>query len=161
MPAGNTYVALASTTLTGTASSIDFTSISSAYTDLILVCFIQDSGGASYIRINGDSGSNYSRNIVYGSGSSAAAYRDSGTTIPAGGQASPNFAPQIFHFMNYSNTGIYKTVLYRQNEAANFISAGVSTWRSTSAINQITLNATSANSLQVGTQVSLYGIKAA
>jgi len=63
--------------------------------------------------------------------------------------------------MNYSNTTTYKTVVYRQNEAANFISAGVSLWRSTSAINRITLNATSTNSLQAGTQVSLYGIKAA
>ena len=161
MAAGNTYEAIASTTLTTTASSIDFTSISSAYTDLVLVCLIQDSGTASYIRVNNDSGSNYSRNIVYGSGTSAAGYRDSGTTIPAGGQASPNFAPQIFQFMNYSNTGTYKTVLYRQNEAGNFISAGVSTWRSTSAINQITLYGASANSLQAGTQVSLYGIKAA
>jgi hypothetical protein len=63
--------------------------------------------------------------------------------------------------MNYSNTSTYKTVLYRQNEASNFISAGVSTWRSASAINQITLFGASANSLQIGTQVSLYGIKAA
>jgi len=54
-----------------------------------------------------------------------------------------------------------QTFVYRQNEAANFISAGVSLWRSTSAINRITLNATSTNSLQAGTQVSLYGIKAA
>lgn len=161
MAAGNTYEAIASTTLTGTASSIDFSSISSAYTDLVLICLIQDSGGGSYIRINNDSGSNYSRNILYGSGTSAAAYKDSGTTIPSGGQSSPNFAPQIFHFMNYSNTTTYKTVLYQQNEAANFLSVGVSMWRSTSAINRITLNATSANSLQIGTQVSLYGIKAA
>jgi len=80
---------------------------------------------------------------------------------PAGGQASPNFAPQIFQFMNYSNTTTYKTVVYRQNEAANFISAGVSLWRSTSAINRITLNATSTNSLQSGTTVSLYGIASA
>lgn len=157
----NTYEAIASTTLTATASSIDFTSISSSYTDLVLICYLQDSGTASYIRVNNDSGSNYSRNILYGSGTSAAAYRDSGTTIPAGGQASPNFAPQIFHFMNYSNTSTFKNVLNRQNEAANFISVGLSTWRSTSAINRITLNATSANSLQAGTQVSLYGIKAA
>jgi hypothetical protein len=92
----NTYEAIASTTLTATASSIDFTSISSTYTDLILVCYLQDSGGASYIRVNNDSGSNYSRTIVYGSGGSAASYRDSGTYINSGGQASPNFSANIF-----------------------------------------------------------------
>jgi hypothetical protein len=162
MAAGNTYEAIASTTLSATASSIDFTSISSAYTDLVMIMYLQDSGGGVTVRINNDSGSNYSRNILYGSSSTAAAYRDSGTTIPTGGQASPGFAPEIMHFMNYSNTTTYKTVLTRQNEApGTFIAAGVSLWRSTSAINQITVNATSTNSLQIGTQVSLYGIKAA
>lgn len=162
MAAGNTYEAIASTTLTATATTIDFTSISSAYTDLVLVCYLQDSGGAAYLRINGDSGSNYSRTLFYGSGGSALSYKDSGTNINVGGQASPKFSANIFQFMNYSNTTTYKTILYRINEAANFIDIGLSLWRATpAAINQITLNATSSNSLQIGTQVSLYGIKAA
>jgi hypothetical protein len=162
MAAGNTYEAIASTTLAATASSIDFSSISSAYTDLILVMYLQDSGGGVFVRVNNDSGSNYSRQIIYGSSDTAAAYRDSGTSIPTGGQASPGFAPEIMQFMNYSNTSIYKSVLTRQNEApGTFVASGVSTWRSLSAINRITVNATSTNSLQIGTQVSLYGIKAA
>jgi hypothetical protein len=158
----NTYEAIATTTLTATASSIDFTSISSAYTDLVLIMYLQDSGSGATVRLNNDSGSNYSRTLLYGSGGTATAYRDSGTTIPTGGQPSPNFAPEIMHFMNYSNTTTFKTVLTRQNEGIlSFIAIGASLYRSTSAINRITINATSANSLQVGTQVSLYGIKAA
>ena len=64
--------------------------------------------------------------------------------------------------MNYSNTTTYKTVLYRLNEInSSFLDAGVSLWRSTNAINRITLQGGSGSSLQSGTMATLYGIASA
>ena len=63
----------------------------------------------------------------------------------------------ILQVMNYANTNIYKTALARRGEGGFGVDAYVGLWRSTSAINAITVF--SPNSFS-GT-LSLYGIKAA
>ena len=62
MAAGNTYVAIATNTLSSAAASVTFSSISGAYTDLVLVTNATlASGGAAnlWCRFNGDGAANY------------------------------------------------------------------------------------------------------
>ena len=56
--ANNTYVALASTTITGSSTvTFTFSSIPQTYTDLVLVCDAKASAGAAMgVRPNGSTG---------------------------------------------------------------------------------------------------------
>jgi hypothetical protein len=171
--ATNTYVALDKVTVVTATNSITFSSIPQGYTDLIIVT----DAGASVIsevdlRVGNssvDTGSNYSRTIITGNGSTASSLRSSNQSYlrinhnsvfdNANGKAN-----HIFHFMNYSNTTTNKTILYRGNAAgAGYgVDASVGLWRSTSAINIITLyaNATGTKNFLAGSTFELYGILA-
>lgn len=169
MAAGNTYVALATNTLSSTAASVTFSSISGAYTDLVLV--VKAKVGAStannYLTIgNGtvDTGANYSRTRLSGDGSSALSARNTAATgaylDSYGDTNSTEFdSVQFAHIMNYANTTTYKTILCRANRASLGVDAIVNLWRSTAAINIITVN--SSGTYAVGSTFTLYGIAAA
>lgn len=168
MPA--TYEPIATTTLGSASATVSFTSISQAYTDLVLVINAADSAVADvYLQMgNGsiDTGSNYSNTILTGNGSTAYSARNSSATkilyaYEGTPPTSPSFGTYIINFMNYSNTTTYKTVLCRANSASSGTDAIVGLWRSTSAINQIQLSAQGATTYSTGSTFSLYGIKAA
>ena len=158
MAAGATYTTIATTTTTGTAS-IDWQSISGAYTDLILIGIGNDSGGFVKITLNNDTSSNYSRTALRGNGTSASSARASNETAwyP---DFETNPSTMICHFMNYSNATTYKTMLGRFNNTTGIVVAQANLWRSTAAINRITLSSSAGGSTLVGT-FSLYGITAA
>ena len=161
-----TYEPIATTTLGSAASSVTFSSISGAYTDLILIC---DGGITSglhnfTVQINSDTASNYSRTFLSGTGSAASSGRGSSLTSMVlndyGYLETTSGANVIAHFMNYSNTTTYKTVLSRANNAANGTSANINLWRSTAAISTI-LVSSSGSTFVSGSTFTLYGIKAA
>lgn len=172
-----TYEHVASITGTGSTGTIEFTSIPSTYTDLVLVsnCYSTDPyHGAlvSFIQVgNGsvDTGSNYSNTFLTGNGSSASSSRYSSDTRLIGMYASTAQSGNagrsscIMNFMNYSNTTTYKTVLWRENingDGAG-VYAQVGLWRSTSAINRIKIVLNIGESFDSSTVFSIYGIKAA
>lgn len=159
-----TYTPIATQTLTGTSSLVTFSSIPNTYTDLRLVGSFQDSGEAAYIRLNSNGGTNYSRTLIYGytSGVFSVNSADIGS-IPFGGAASGSyFDISTLDIMSYSNTSILKTCLMRQNSVQGiFVAAHSILFDSTSAISQIDIHSTSANSLKAGSTFTLYGIKAA
>ena len=169
MAAGPTYEPIATQTLTGTATTVTFSSISGAYTDLVLVVQASfDTTGDLRFRLNGDTGSNYSTTFLYGDGTSAASVRASNATSGNGdsyGQVSTTLGQsnQIIHFINYSNVTTYKTVLVRANNASSGVDAIVNLWRSTSAITSISMakNSLFGGTWQIGSTFSLYGIAAA
>ena len=167
MPAGNTYEAIATNTVSGSSTTtITFSSIPSTYTDLILV--LNAATGSSVrdaiVRFNSDSGTNYSNTDLKGSGSTATSTRDSNSNAAYFGWATAittSFESiNIMHIQNYSNTTTYKTALARGNTASRYVSTTVNLWRSTSAINTITCIANGDN-FAAGSTLSLYGIKAA
>ena len=166
MAAGSTYTPIATTTLSSNATTVDFTSISSSYTDIIISVQAKwtGSGSSSFgMRFNADSGSNYSLTQLYGTGASAASNRNTSQTQTVIGQiTSTNFNATLFHVMNYANSTTYKTALSRTNTDSITL-AGVGLWRSTSAINQITLGYFDGGSGQFasGSTFTLYGITAA
>ena len=162
MAAGTTYEPIATTTLGSAASSIDFTSISSAYTDLVVIVNGYYSGTTyGYFRLNGDSGANYSYTRIVGySGGTLTDRSGVSDALSLGSSASGTW---IANIMSYSNTTTYKTIIARegQPQSGNSIGQYVYLWRSTSAINQITLYGTGGNNFVAGTTATLYGIAAA
>ena len=167
----NTYVALDKITVTTATPSITFTGISGAYTDLVLVVSARSTYAAAevagFIRLgNGsiDTGSNYSRTRLLGTGSAASSARASNLTatpwdaIPGSTSASGNFCTTIISIQNYSNTTTYKTFLIRANEPNNYVEAEVGLWRGMSAINQVQIYGDGGGDLAVGSTFSLYGI---
>ena len=165
MAAGATYEPIATTTLGSSASSYTFTSIPATYTDLIVIGQIKGTASTYLnVRFNSDTGSNYSRTIISGNGSSAISDRRSNQTAIATDynetiQTNFNYITTL-HIMNYSNSTTYKTLLGRPNNAANGSGASVGLWRSTSAITSVSLVADS-SAFDTGTTFTLYGIKAA
>jgi hypothetical protein len=164
----STYEPIATSTLGSAAASVTFSSISGTYTDLALV--IQTGADSSavaelQVQVNGDTGSNYSRTRITGSGSAAAsAFSPSVAFMRFTGLA---YLPNnnldcnvLVNFMNYANTTTYKTVLSRLNHPAAEVNAIVNLWESTSAITSI-LVYPSTNNFKAGSTFTLYGIKAA
>jgi len=158
----STYEPIATTTLSSSVANVTFSSIASTYTDLYLV--ISDYGNVTvgtdiFMRFNSDSGTNYSVTFMYGTGSSALSSR---TTNASGIRLgyNDNYSPMLrVNIMNYSNSTTNKTILSRDDSASNVTEATVGLWRSTAAINTVTILASSGN-LNAGTY-TLYGIKAA
>lgn len=159
------YEPIATTTLSTAASSITFSSIPSTYTDLRVV-FV-GTGTTSVglkARFNGDTGTNYSYTELVGSGSSAFSgtgtslnyfsldpQRNLSTTIPIMSTL------DVFSYAGSTN----KTTLVTQSDdenGAGVVLRMVHLWRSTSAINEISLLLFS-STIAAGSIATLYGIK--
>jgi len=154
----STYTPIATHTTTGTVSSYTFSSIPSTYTDAILVVADLGSDTSYKININSDTGSNYSSTFLYGDGSSATSGRGSSVTAaPTVGRRPGN---TIMQFQNYANTTTYKTFISRGNASNHMVIATVSLWRSTAAINSITVTPET-GSFGSGVTFTLYGVKSA
>ncbi len=162
----STYTPIATASPSGT-TTVDFTSISGSYTDLVLVMSGSMAAAANmFIRVgNGsiDTGSNYSITDLIGTGSSAISQRQSSQAqyqVTDGLFFNTNEECNILvNFQNYSNTTTNKTWLSRANSAGIGVNAGVGLWRSTSAINAIRLYGS--QNFNSGSKVTLYGIQAA
>lgn len=167
-----TYKPIATQTLGSAATTVTFSSISDAYTDLVLIVSSAITSGNDNLRLqvgNGsvDGGSNYSYTALTGNGSTAASARASNETTMLTDyngymQTTLGNVTKVINFQNYSNTTTFKTVLIRSNNAPTGTDALVSLWRSTAAINIITMYvAGGATTFKAGSTFTLYGIKAA
>ncbi len=159
-----TYEPIASSSPSA-ASSVEFTSISGSFTDLVLVYHLTSSTGAEdmWMRYNSDTGTNYSATVLYGTGSAAGSYRTTGASnralldfyaIPGTSER----AMGIVQIMSYANSNVFKTALSSPSRAGNGVDRVVTLWRNTSAITTVTLFAGSGT---ITGTVNLYGIKAA
>jgi hypothetical protein len=160
--AGSTYEKIATTTLGSTTNTVSFTSITGAYTDLVLVASGSGSEGTSiYLQYNGDTSTNYSFTNMQGFDGGTEAGRSSSSTearIGSFTSAGPHLV--IAHIMNYSNSTTYKTCISRSGRLPTTTYAFVNLWRSTSAITSLTVNLLYGN-FQTGATFTIYGIKAA
>ena len=160
-----TYEKIATSTLGSAQADVTFSTISGSYTDLVLVYAVKSVSANPDMncRLNGDTGSNYSSTLLSGTGSAASSTRTSNETFARlnwyGSPSTNNNSNAIHHFLNYSNTTTYKTIMGRANNADNGTNAGVNLWRNTSAITSIKIYASSGN-LDTGSTFTLYGIKA-
>ena len=161
MPA--TYEPIASTTLGSAAASTTFSSISGTFTDLrLIVAGAAEQVLAPVLQFNSDTGSNYSRTLLLGNGTAASSSRDSSVTSASVGAFNtdgPHTA--IVDIMSYANTNVYKTLLSAASRDGFGVYRIVGLWRSTSAIDTITVLTSNGGNFTSGTTFALYGIKAA
>ena len=161
-----TYSAIATTTLVSAAADVTFTSISGAYTDLILVITANNNSGTAYISrlyFNADTGSNYSFTRLTGDGSTAASTRISNDSYGFGGWSNNQSDQMILsmnHIQNYSNTTTNKTWLVRGGDTGDRVFAAVGLWRNTAAITSIKVQVET-GTYDAGSTFTLYGIESA
>lgn len=168
-----TYEAIATQTLSSSAATVTFSSITGTYTDLVLVGSVYGTTNdvGLNMQFNGDTGNNYSGTLLRGTGSTAYSNRQSNINFInlfgyTYGTGSTNgiYAPVNCSINNYSNSTTYKTTLTRsfdqRNDGGGEVYANVGLWRSTSAITSISLALTSGN-IATDSTFTLYGIKAA
>ena len=158
-----TYEKIQSTTLGSPTSSITFSSITSAYTDLRLVLVAKDTtGDYPYLRLNSDSGSNYSLTRLQGDGASATSSRQTNQTeaFLINGSLTTTIPVLIeLDFFSYAGS-TFKTFLNSYSgdyNGSGYAIRMVHLWRSTSAINNINIFVSSGN-FATGTTATLYGI---
>ena len=157
-----TYEPIATTSASGSVSSITFSSIPSTYTDLVLVADVLGAASSTdpVLRFNSDTGANYSSTNMRGDGSSTSSVRYADSYIVAGASYGSGIRyTHIINIQNYSNATTYKTAIVRSNDTGNSVSAIVILWRSTSAINSVQISA--AANITVGSTFTLYGIASA
>lgn len=166
-------VLLANSTLSGSASSIDFTSIAQDWAHLYLIAYLRGTTAAAataiWNRFNGDSGSNYDYQILQGVGALAggsetfAAAQMGLGAIPAASASGNVFAPVVMEIPHYSQSSNNKSVTAQIGHKSGtstgnmnaYCSAGF--WRSSAAISQVTL-LPAAGDFASGSRATLYGV---
>ena len=159
-----TYELIESQTIASSTQFITFTSIPQTFTDIVLITdgLSQPAGGGSvFVKVNGDTpATNYSSVYTFGSGSAVSAGTGDGFPANRHNATALEGGTGHTHFMNYSNTTTYKTVL--SHGGGNNISiVFASTWRSTAAITSMRLQMESGPGFLAGFKATLFGIKAA
>lgn len=159
---------LANVTLGSTVASVTFSSISSAYRDLVVV--INATSSSAYdikCDVNGDTSSaNYStiRNAGTGSTSGSSLFHAQSWFAPSNisGNITTGQSSVIWHFMDYTATDKQKAVLMRIDNGAVGTVMAAGRWNNTSAISTIrfTLTGAPAGSFNNGSTFSLYGVTA-
>lgn len=161
-----TYKPIQSIALTAATSSVTFSNIDQSYTDLVIVtnfALTNNDVFGHYVQVNGDTGNNYSRTVLYGTGSAAGSARQANVNSCYFGTWNDNMdttdrAATTIFFNDYSNATTYKTIMGRWNVASKETGAGVGTWRNTAAITSIKIEANSTTYI-AGSTFDLYGIK--
>jgi hypothetical protein len=165
------YDALATVTITTNTNSIVFAGIPTGYKHLQIrqITSSTSSGGYidQYLRLNGDTGNNYTLHVLNGDGSSATGaastsqpywrYSDSadGTSI---------FGAAVVDILDYTNTNKNKTMRslggWDQNGTGQ-IALRSGLWSNTAAITSITLICGTAGAyfFKPNSQFALYGVK--
>ena len=151
----NTYIALATTTLSSATSTVTFSSIPATYRDLIVVVNARSSTGTtSEFRINPNgSTADGTRVVMFGVGSSVSSNLAVGT-LPT---SSDQFNQFIIQIMDYAQTDKHKTMLTRQSWANATVDAQAMRWAQTTAITSIQLQGVT-QTMAVGSTFSLYGV---
>lgn len=155
-----TYIALATTTLSGGETSVTLSSIpTSGYRDLILVIAGSASTGAGLrVRLNGDTGSNYT--YVYMQGSSGGVASNSGTNSWVDSFISTDQCTTIHQFLDGNATDKHKTVLSTRSIGGSDVMRLAQRWANTSAISSMLVYFSNSATFTAGTTISLFGVEA-
>ncbi len=174
------FEAIATVTAAGGETSLSFTSIPQNYVALQIRGIAKDTlsslpySGAVHVRFNSDTGSNYARHNLYGTGSAVTASGTASATsvlIPSSNMTSGTglsniFSASVIDIHDYASTTRNKTVRSLSGGDANisstdyriYFTSGL--WMSTNAVSTIAIT-TNETSFAAGTSFALYGIKGA
>jgi hypothetical protein len=160
----NTYVKIATVSVTSAQAAIEFASIPSTYTDLILKLSGRTSESYNYasytINLNG-SATGFTGKDVYGIGTNPGSANRTVTYYNLNGAPSTanTFANIEMYFPNYAgstNKSFSMDAVSEENGSLNNASLIAGLWSNTAAINQITLTGT--NNFVQYSSATLYGI---
>jgi hypothetical protein len=164
----NTMTLIASSTVpSGGAASIDFNSIPSTYTDLVLKLSIRSEGtstNAIFLRLNGSSANGTIR-AIEGNGSAASSWNDTKSyagNIPPSSYTASTFANNEVYIPNYagSNNKSSSVDSVTENNATTALAdLQANLWSNTAAVTSITLAPNGSNNFAQFSTAYLYGIK--
>jgi len=171
--AAGDYESIATVTVgSGGAANVEFTSIPSTYAHLQIraLTFRTSEGNSLKVQYNSDTGNNYARHSIYGSGSAAAASATTSTsfvelawagkTVTSGGSAA------VMDILDYKDTNKYKTsrsLFGYDLNGSGYVVLASGLWMNTNAITSIKItpdNPANGDFLQYS-HFALYGIKSA
>jgi len=164
-----TYIQIGSTVTVGAggAASIDFTSIPSTYTDLVVKLSVRNDQASNsaqiFTTVNGSAGSS---RVLRGSGAAASSFSDATgmetARASAASSTSNTFSNIELYFPNYTSTNAHSISsdgVSENNATTAYAELAAALSTSTAAITSITFDfAGSGNFVQYST-ASLYGIK--
>jgi hypothetical protein len=170
MPTTFTQIGSAVTVGAGGASSIDFTSIPSTYTDLVVILSARSSRSNTtdtvFLKFN-NTNTTYTTRRLYGLGSTTGS--DTGSvgngidiaSITAATSTASTFSNQQIYIPNYAGStqkSVSSDSISENNSSTgNFLNLTAGLWNGTSAINQITLTPDVGSFVQYSTAY-LYGV---
>ena len=174
---------IAKTTLGSNAANIEFASVPSTFTDLLILCSLRNTAnnGLGALRFNGDTGSTYSYRALRGNGSTATSFTSAGwvasfdtgydealffDVAPSGNTAS-TFCSASIYIPNYAgstNKSVSIETVEENNATAAEMSVWAGLWSSSAAITTIRLLPdpfATASNLATNSSAFLYGISKA
>jgi len=166
----NTYVLIASNTLSSAAASVTFSAIPATYTDLVLRWSARstnatvDDGG--YVQLNETTytTTNYSQTVLQWYGTTPSSYRQSTPiyfVLPGSSATSNSFGSSELYIPNYAGSRNKPSSLFsiaESNTASVYEHIAANLKSNTTAISSITALMTSGN-FASGSSFFLYGIK--
>jgi hypothetical protein len=174
----SSYESISSVVVSTAQSTITFSSIPSTYKHLQVRALSRTNNGgftspaAIQMRLNGDSGANYSQHSIQGNGSTASAQNNQANTTGMWmGESSSDtsssgiFGTSIIDIIDYASTSKNKTCRcfagadHNSTNPSGRISLQSGNWRSLSAVNSLTFTLLAGALFAPGTIFALYGIK--
>lgn len=153
------YTLIATQTLLNPTATVTFSGIPGTFKDLVLEVVSQsnDSTGDISIRINGDSGTNYSMTRLLGTGTNVVSDRSTNTTSWFNIQStSSQWNALVVQIMSYANTNVNKTALIRN--AASEVLTHSALWRNSGVVSSLTILGRSGGNVLAGSTFKLWGI---
>ena len=171
------YNSISTVSVTSNVATVTFSSIPATYTHL-QVRFIGRSSNSSsgtdnlQIRLNSDSGSNYSEHYLAGDGSSVSASAQSSITnlvlrecLSRNGNSASIFSTGTIDFLDYTSTNKNKTMkalFGHDRNGSGWVALGSGLYFATpAAITSISFTVQSSNNFVQYSEFALYGIKGA
>lgn len=156
------YTLIATQTLTAATGTVTFSNIPGTFKDLVLECYMKmtTTNIQPALRFNSDSGTNYSGTYVQGDGTTTRSGRGSSQTYiypnPGVGISTNTDCVWLMNIQSYANTNVNKTIVTRFN-SNSVVDGHVGLWRSTAAINAISLVPESGN-FDTNSTFKLWGV---
>lgn len=159
---------IAKSVLGSNAANVDFTSIPSTYTDLLVVASARSTTGTTQLTVAfNNSSADYTFRTLQSDGASVYSYTQSAFGfnnvgyLPTSSSTSNTFGNMELHFPNYagsSNKSVSITAAQETNAASAWMFTSAGLWSQTAAINRLTFAVYGGVDLASGSSFYLYGI---
>lgn len=168
-----TYEYINGTLLGSSSNLVSFTSIPNTYTDLIVTLGSVRLSNDTYsiaMYFNNDTATNYCRTWSYATNNNGSAPPAPSQELNTAGNAnwinitntSITYPNQYYiRIPRYADTNVLKTAMVFGGGGNQGVEYNTSTWRSTSAINQLDFKVQLSATFSANTRITLWGIKAA